>query len=282
MDYKRIAIISNWRTGSTYFTMKKAHEHGVPFMGELFHVSRPFSIGEVPRGWITEESIREELRHLPAKEASDTMIIEALENGHPGCFNLRPGQIEDKYWPYLFENLDKVYYLYRRNWDAQVRSFVSVDLRGDWGVTGWFFQRPGDEHTPPDHTDEEMRNQKILGTWYNRTKPYISKVRPTFDLLEDRAALLIREYIRMYRCYKQHPGELVAYEDWYTGEQYRPDNKHVYYLGEEELMYPKFDTVGLFERDEYGVIKKEHTPHPDPWGPRNIEPSIDPWSKNKL
>ena len=42
-----VAILTNFRTGSTNFTLQKAEEYDLPYKGELFSQERKFSNGNL-------------------------------------------------------------------------------------------------------------------------------------------------------------------------------------------------------------------------------------------
>ena len=236
----RIATVCNWRTGSCAFSIIKGLEYGVPWLGHLFHTERPFPVGGIGRFWQPDPEDR--VPGLDWKDEGDKRIIEALENGEPGSFILKPGMVDQRHWERLLGTCDKVYYLYRRNFPATVRSYAAAELKADFG-TGWFIPeeiRQGD--------DPQLKAiYAHLGVWRHSTAQQLT-INPTQEFVQDIAAVIIREYMRMYDCYKRFPGELVAFEDYFTGELYHPYNRYV--TMEYDYYVPNFYPAAIFEHDD--------------------------------
>lgn len=249
-DIKRIAVVANWRTGSYYFSLFKAMEYGITFRGELFSRHRSFPIGNVPKGWIRPEGDYDSENPIDPKDASDEKILEALESGEDAIFILRPSNIREENWGRLARSVDKIYFLYRRGWREQARSYAAVEMDSGYPNTGWFV--PVEVKERGDLFENMM--YRHLGIW-ERSSPAKINFCASRELVEDRATYLIREYHKQYRFFKEFPGELIAYEDFFTGENYKPYNRYVH--TDQTYIIPDFDVTALFERDEVITLHKE-------------------------
>jgi hypothetical protein len=241
----RIATVCNYRTGSCAFSVMKSMQYGVPWLGHLFHSSRPFPIGGVNRVWQPQEP----LPGMNLKDEGDQVILDALKNGEPGSFIVKPGQLDQRHWEELFDNVDLVYYLYRRNFPATVRSQVIAELKSDFG-TGWYVP----EEIKKGDDKQLLARYQHLGVWSHST-PQKQVSNPTQEFVHDQAALLIREYMRMYDCYKRYPGELVAFEDYFTGELYNPYNRYV--TMDYDYTVPNFYPSQLFDHDDVSMLGQD-------------------------
>ena len=47
-NIKKVAVVCNYRTGSTTFTLQKAEEYGIPYGGEAFSHEKANQVGSIP------------------------------------------------------------------------------------------------------------------------------------------------------------------------------------------------------------------------------------------
>jgi len=253
----RIAIIANYRTASTSFTLKKAEEYGVPYKGEMFSDPRPYDLGEARAKWQLINSPWKEMEKYQdpvEREAciSHERFIEQLEAGHPCCFKLIPIQVRnEEHVSRILNAVDRIYYLYRRDFRAQCESWVAVRQDGNFGGTG--FKRNVRDYL---RNMTENQRQIHLATMGKEDEPY----RITVDLEDqpnfgenERAFPLIRglveRYEEMAKMYKEFPGELVCMEDYFKGETYNPYNREITWVKPMPMpeQYENFNVESLFK-----------------------------------
>jgi hypothetical protein len=238
-----VLIVTNFRAGSTAFTLLKAQEYNLPFKGELFSHERPHSLGEAKATW--------ELNQLgifgkeKRKEfASDEKFIEQLENGEPCCFKYMPYQLhqQDKNIDRLMNSVDKIYYLYRRDFMAQCKSWIAVRQQGDFGGTG-FISGPQISKAQFEESQRE-KHLGLLGKTEEPVKHHI-EINPEGLYATRLVKQLTNNYEYMAKLYKKYPGELVCMEDFFEN---RPEEKYnrIVTFERDPILPEGFDVEKLF------------------------------------
>ena len=240
--YKSVCIVTNYRTASTSFTLIKADEYGLPYKGELFSHERPYRIGAVPR--------LGELKHIPRQEkiemTKEELIIDEIKNGTECCFKLMPLQIENELnTEQLLKSVDKIYYLYRRDFKSQCLSWIAARALGDWGKTGFKVKTSIKDLF-------ERQKELHLGTVGKKDSPVIRNITleklSHYDPEKKRVKMLIKDlmenYIEMSKLYRKFPGELVCTEDYFSGNKYNPYNRVTTF--DVEIDVPDFNVEQLF------------------------------------
>lgn len=244
-----VAILTNFRTGSTSFTLKKAEEHNLPYKGELFSHEKPYSIG-----WLKQES-------------DNWNIFDVLRIGkEKACYKIMPShfdktvngktKIDTFQIQTILEHADKVYYLYRRDFRAQIKSWLAVRRDGSFGHTGFLTNIP--IHYGGTEAEYTQRLSQLHSGSYGKTEePYKATMDPDDPVFHAKTTMSIKSlveqlndnYAEMAELYKRVPGELVCYEDYFSGDQYNPYNREIKWTGEPEIdqYVNTYDIEGLFK-----------------------------------
>ena len=238
-----VCIVTNFRTASTTFNLLKSEEYDLPYKGEMFSHERPRSLGNAPGLWEMRQSnasgeteySHEEMLHLTRDEA----FLKELQKGTPCCFKIMPTHIKtnDSMLHDIISACDKVYYLYRRDFKAQLNSYLAARIGGDYSKTGF-------KQMSKVNSIERIR-ETHLGT-RGKAETVVKKLDPNTNprLRMFIANNLITNYMRMAEAYKQIPGELVCYEDYFTGDKYNPYNREIHWTEDPNL--EDFDVESLF------------------------------------
>ena len=249
----KICVVTNFRTGSTSFTLLKADEYNAPYKGEMFtFYPRPYGLGAAKAQWqivnYFEDCTDEEKTRLQSTE----LFVNQLEQGHSCCFKLMPGQlVDEELRDRMFKSMDKIYYLYREDFAAQCKSWIAVRQQDhlDFARTG--FVR--DEWLERQYLEKAAERQKVL---HLGTLGKGETVRHHIDFGKRPAAgpnetekrlinQLVEGYEWMGEMYKKYPGELVRMEDYFTDEKYNPYNREITWAVEPEI--PDFNPSKCFE-----------------------------------
>lgn len=244
-----VAILTNFRTGSTSFTLKKAEEHNLPYKGELFSHEKPYSIG-----WLKQES-------------DNWNIFDVLRIGkEKACYKIMPShfdktvngktKIDTFQIQTILEHADKVYYLYRRDFRAQIKSWLAVRRDGSFGHTGFLTNIP--IHYGGTEAEYTQRLSQLHSGSYGKTEePYKATMDPDDPVFHAKTTMSIKSLVKqlndnyeeMAELYKRVPGELVCYEDYFSGDQYNPYNREIKWTGEPEIdqYVNTYDIEGLFK-----------------------------------
>ena len=240
--YNTVCIVTNFRCASTSFNLLKAEEYDLPYKGELFSHERSRNLGNAPSLW----KLRRENKEREVKYSNEELIylcrdeafLEELRKGEPCCFKVMPSHIKTDDMLYnIVSSCDKVYYLYRRDFKAQLSSYLAARMKGDWIATG--FKRKSRPNT------HEMIKDTHLGT-NGKGETVVRNLDP-FQNMKLRRLLpeqLINNYIRMAELYKQIPGELICAEDYFTKDKYNPYNRKINWT--KDPNFEDFDVEGLF------------------------------------
>jgi hypothetical protein len=240
-----VGIITNFRAASTSFSLLKAEEYNLPWKGEMFCHSVPHGLGDVlSTTEIFQKMAAGEEVAKYTEDERDILFLNEIKKGTPCCFKVMPSHIGNKQTlREVARSVDKLFYLYKRDFVSQVKSYLSLALLGNFLDTG--FQR---RHSV--FTFEGMKDVH-LGTSGDSEK-VISKVTAheqskfPFHTATSVRQGLIENYKEMAQLYKEIPGELVCSDDYFSGERYKPYNKEIVWeIGEPEV--EDFDVEGLFK-----------------------------------
>lgn len=248
---KTVCVLTNFRTGSTAFTLIKSEEYGLPYKGELFSHERPWDYGDVLARWKELETMRDDPTH-PGFDNSrpiKRIFMDEIKKKNPICFKLMPDQVCE-IWRNdgcrndfeIAADCDKVYLLYRRDWRRQALSWVGMRCNGEFGKNGLKHDRRSGDPRLVDfhwnmHVGTEYKVEKVVREIKIRDLQFVNLV------IEQ----LMNNYKRLAQLYKEIPNiELVCMEDYFAGTPYLPYNHEFVWLdGEPEI--PEFDVEGLFK-----------------------------------
>jgi hypothetical protein len=261
-----VAILTNFRTGSTNFTLDKAEEYNLPYTGELFSHERPYRIGRLAGIKDTDASsygiMNEYILSL-------WNIYEELRRGAPACYKIMPSHFNSytrtdihydlEHLQQVLEEADKVYYLYRKDLRAQILSWLAVRRDGSFDRTGFNTNIPLDHRlVRPEFIKKfnERITQIHRGT-YQVGETYKATMDPdepywyakTTTSMEAVVRQIVENYDIMSYMYKRVPGQLVCYEDYFSGEKYKPYNRQIEWLKEPQIdqYVDNWDIEGLFK-----------------------------------
>jgi len=245
---KKICVVTNYRTGSTAFTLLKHEEYGVPYGAEAFAPQRPEGLGRIPsRREIMDGYKIFQYEILDLIQSTPNYITELQRDNTEICFKIMPNQIDSGHLREVVKACDKVYYLYRRDFIAQCKSWIAVRRFGDFGNTG--FESPSRNFTLDKVKEQHLARAGL-------SEKVIVEIDPDDPVLnggygEVTIPNLIRQlkdcYLEMAKLYKEIPGELICMEDYFTRELKRPYNKQVNFTKEIEI--EDFDVESLFTID---------------------------------
>jgi hypothetical protein len=248
-----VCIVTNYRSGSTAFTLLKSEEYNLPYKGELFSHERPWGYGDILPHW--EELENERFGKVPpgtyARPGFDYKgyFTEELKKGTPACFKLMPDHVVQTWTDIpvshdleIAKSADKVYFLYRRDWKAQCLSWIAMRVNGEFGKNGLKHDRKSGDPRGVDfhwnmHVGKEYKVDKVSRRIEINDQQFV-------NLLVHQ---LKNNYLRMAELYKHLPNaELVCMEDFYETQPYKKYNhEFVWVNGEPEI--PDFDVEGLFK-----------------------------------
>lgn len=249
-NIKTVAVVCNFRTGSTAFTIMKADEYELPYEAEIFSHDRPGRVGSIPqRAQLQKDYFITQAEILDLIQSDANYITELNKPQTHICFKVMPGQVEDmSTMEEIVKSVDKVIYLYRRDFEATCKSWVAVRRHGDFHKTGFIVESP---RWSPDRLREVH-----LGT-KGKDEKHIVTVDPDDAALTGGMGVVtvpncIRQiqdnYERMAELYKKYPGELVCMEDYFVRDKWRPYNKEVNWV--RDIDVPEFDVESLFSIDK--------------------------------
>ena len=205
-------VISNYRCGTSTFTMKLAEQYNVPYCGELFNSGKPFPIGNAGR------------------KAPHPQKVEAVKNGAQGAFKIFPNQCSYEVMKNMMIAADKTYYLYRRDFAAQCRSWIGMSATGDYGNNG-FIKDP---------------NKKISGIngEYGKTVKHV--IKSNQQVANSKINQLKSNWEIIRKLYKDLPQfEVVCYEDYFHSiNDWKPYNRE--YTWKNKLNIPEYDVESIF------------------------------------
>ena len=252
-----VCVLTNFRAGSTAFTLLKSKEYDLPYMGELFSHERPWAYGGHLAFWQELEMGRDD----PDNPLIPTFVqgrpfredyIKALKIGEQTCFKLMPDHVIEpwrrKPWPHgevdleIVKSVDKVILLYRRDWKAQVLSWVALRTNGEFGRNGLRHSRKSGN---PRLVDFHW-NMHVAEDYYDEAVVRELNVDPESQYVENLAGQLKLNYLRMAELHKQLDNvEVVCMEDFFATQPYKKYN-HVFDWKQGEPVVEDFDVEGLF------------------------------------
>jgi len=206
-------VISNYRCGTSTFTMKLAEQYNVPYCGELFNSGKPFPIGNAGR------------------KAPHPQKVEAVRNGAQGAFKIFPNQCSYEVIKNMMLAADKTYYLYRRDFQAQTRSWVGMSQTGDYGKNGFI-------HDP-----------KVLGSGINgEYGPTVKhRIKANQQVVNSKAKQLKDNWEIIRKLYQDLPQfEVVCYEDHFKKTDWKPYNREYTWVNG-KLNFPEYDVESIFK-----------------------------------
>jgi len=231
---RNIVVLTNFRTGSTSFTLRKADEYHLPYKGELFSHERPSKIGKLP----TKQHLVD--RGMNYADADMVLtrwnIFQELRDGAHACYKIMPSHFDGDLTQLemVLSQADKIYYLYRKDFMAQVKSWMEVRFSGSFDRTGF----------DTNSSDEATRQRQLhLGT-YKVGKTYENIIDPnnkmftesmTCVMTERLVSQLVKNYETMGMMYKKLGGVLVCYEDYFSGDLYKPYNRQIKWTSEPQI-----------------------------------------------
>lgn len=250
-----VCVLTNYRAGSTSFTLLKSKEYDLPYKGELFSHERPWGYGPHLAHW-------EELE-ISRKNPDDPRIpewnnqrdfrsdwIKEIKKGTPICFKLMPDHVTRPWDPApedtdidIVKSCDKVYLLYRRDFRAQFLSWVGIRASGEFGKNGLKHHRKsGDPRGVDFHWAMHVGTEYQIETVEKRVGGDMNG-----EWVRQLTNQLILNYKRLAHIYKTVPNiELVCMEDYFGKTDYLPYNhKLIWENGMPEV--PEFDVEGLFK-----------------------------------
>ncbi len=230
----QVAIITNFRTGSTSFTLLKSEQYKLPYKAELFAHNRPEPLGRAKSAYQINENYKHWSPEEKAAATSEEFFIQQLEAGHACCFKVMPNQIKsDDSMARILNQVDKVYYLYRRDFLAQLKSWITVRQKGDFGGTGFIngkntrgVEKMKELHLAKHGVGETVKHHIDIAEDIKRN-PSLR----THNLCKG----LIENYERMAEIMKKHPGELICMEDYFKELSYPAYNREITWETEPEI-----------------------------------------------
>lgn len=199
----KICIFTNYRTGSSFLSRKISNLSNSVGLGEHFAYQK---------------------RDRKITNYSESVFNEEFSNIHKNkrfLIKLMADHLDytDGYIQQVLGSVDKIIYLYRRDFAAQAKSYVAGMMTKSLGFHGY----------------KEMETSNITTVTvpeeYKEHSPFL------IDILK-------KNYIKMSEFYKKVPGDMYCLEDF---EVQRPYRKIVVWPGTEPVIEP-FDVESLFRK----------------------------------
>jgi len=252
-----VVVLTNFRTASTTFTLIKSEEYNLPYKGELFSHEKPHQIGSIPGvGELVRDGVSNHNQNLIYSRWN---IHTELAKGHAACYKIMPSHFKGNSFQLetVLKNADKVYYLYRRDFMAQIKSWMEVRLSGSFDKTGFATNVAVDQRDGLGDPYVRRMHQVHRGTYMN-AETYRNTVDPNcHDFtnsktdVETKALVkqLVGNYETMSDMYKRVPGVLVCYEDYFSGDSYKPYNREITWTSEPQVnqYVPNWDIESYFK-----------------------------------
>jgi hypothetical protein len=194
---KKICIITNYRSGSSSFCTALSDFNKLPNLGEYFN---PVSYDG------TGFTIDKALRNLYSMNRYVLKIMPGHLRHDPGLLNT------------VLSHADKVIYLYRRNFVAQVKSLLAANSTNSFCVNGYkeYDQLPETSIVKVPELSDEFIHKNIN--------------------------ILKNNYLVMADCFNKFPGEVFCLEDFPKQNPY-----HTTVVWKKEVTdISHFDVEGLF------------------------------------
>ena len=259
---RNVVVLTNFRTASTTFTLMKSEEYNLPFKGELFSHERPHHIGALPNGnkYIFDNWGK------PAHKGfflSRWNIFQQLRDGAEACYKIMPSHFQNTRDVDLYQleqvlkHADKVYYLYRKDFMAQIKSWMEVRQSGSFDKTGFVTNVAIDQNDGLGDPYTRRMHQLHRGT-LAPGPTYKNTIDPNHhDFTESKTQVetkwlvkqLTDNYEAMGEMYKRVPGELVCTEDYFSGDLYKPYNREIKWTTEPlvDQYVPTWDIESYFK-----------------------------------
>lgn len=247
----KVCVVTNFRTASTSFTLLKADMYKLPYKAELFSHEKPSALGSIPSRGELVANMRA-LKYADLIQSDANLLFELKYKNTPACFKIMPSHFKNTHKDHteimheVLASVDKIYYLYRRDFISQVKSWIVVRRYGDFDKTG--FRVDASSHEP----DRRLRETHLglLGNYETHKVTIDPKCRElngdfgeiTIPNLRDQLA---DNYLQMAKLYKMFPGELVCSEDYFSGKRYNPYNREITWTEEPEIK--DLDVEKLFD-----------------------------------
>jgi hypothetical protein len=243
---KSVCVITNFRTGSTSFTLLKAEEYNLPYKAEMFSHDRPYGLGKAKAKWEVASKMHEYTEEEKRFRISEDLFLDQIAVGEPCCFKVMPNQVkEEGNMDKLLQTVDKIYYLYRRDFKAQAKSWIAVRRIGDFGGTGFISM-------------EKRKNTEKMKELHLGILGKEQTVKHHIDLTDESTvnwsvksgfliAGLIKNYRDMANLYRQYPGELICMEDYFAERDYPRYNREITWEVEPNWPEPDFNPENLFK-----------------------------------
>jgi len=196
---KKICILTNYRTGSSSLCTALSNTNKIPMLGEYFN---PVTFNGT--GFTMDKALR-----------NITSMNKYILKVMPDHLRYDPELLTT-----VLAHADRVIYLYRRDFNAQVRSFLAANSTKSFGITGY---------KELDQTPETS----IVNV------PELSE-----DFVHRNITILKNNYLTMAKCFKKFPGEVFCLEDFPKQNPYRS----TIIWKKEVTDIPSFDVAGLFEK----------------------------------
>lgn len=254
---ERVCVLTNFRAGSSAFTLLKSLEYGLPFCGEVFAHERPWGIGKIPAAW-QERDLAKEMREKGGKydwpyqnQDVRSLLLNELENGHLACFKLMPIQVrmqEEGFAERVANACDKVYLLYRRDYIAQCLSWIGMRCTATgkyhWGDTGFKKNWP---RYGMGRVDRNI-NCHLADSPERLDERVIREIEG--EVPQERVDKLVKEinenYVLLSELYKKLDNvELVCMEDFFANTPYMKYNHEFRFENKPEI--ENLDVEALFK-----------------------------------
>lgn len=194
---KKICVVTNYRSGSSSFCTALSDFNKLPNLGEYFNLASYDGTGF---------TIDKALRNLYSMNKYVLKIM-------PGHLRHNPELLNN-----VLSHADKVIYLYRRNFVAQVKSLLAADSTNSFCVNGY------------KEYDQSPENSIIK-------VPELSN-----SFIQKHIDILKNNYLVMADCLKKFPGEVFCLEDFPKQNPYRT----TILWTKEVTNIPNFEVEGLF------------------------------------
>lgn len=194
---KKICVLTNYRSGSSSFCTAIGNTNKTFMLGEYFN---PVSYNG------TGFTIDKALRNL---YSMNRYVLKLM----PDHLRYNKELLDT-----VLSHVDKVIYLYRRDFVAQVKSFLAANSTKSFGVTGY------------KELDQSPETSIIK----------VPELSDTF--IQENISTLKNNYLVMSECFKKFPGEVFCLEDFPKQNPYRT----TIIWKKEVTDIPKFDVDSLF------------------------------------
>ena len=195
---RNVVILTNFRTGSTSFTLKKSEEYRLPYKGELFSHERPHPIGKLPAKQTIVAQYGYSSYAWVDTYLSRWNLFQELQAGNQACYKMEVRHSG---------SFDKTGFITNNSDEAIRQPQLHLGTLGD-GETYQNTIDPNDPIFVSSRTNVETRHL---------------------------VTQIDRNYQAMGLMYKKVPGVLVCYEDYFSGDLYKPYNREIKWTSEPQI-----------------------------------------------